>query len=159
MFHQAAARDPTLHWDTIKEDIYVWAITQRHNTSLVHFNFSRTPPLFVTDSQYQLVLGPQQPNQAKRLHRTLHTLQKAKKPASGTVREAAQGGRNASSHTSAGTQAARVSTLAKCVPNVIELQRALTPLRHSQDKAWTHWLLSSIKNGVTLGYDGPRGPI
>ena len=26
-----------------------------------------------------------------------------------------------------GTQAARVSTLAKCVPNVLEIQRALTP--------------------------------
>ena len=60
-----------------------------------------------------------------------------------------------------------MSTLAKCVPNVLELQRALTPLRHSQferelvnhpDKAWTHWLLSSIRNGVALGYDGPRGP-
>ena len=97
-------------------------------TTLVHFNFSRTPPLFMTDSKYQLVLGPQQPSQAKRLHHTLHTLQKAKKPASGTMQDVAQGGRNASSDTSAGTQAARVSTLAKCVPNVLELQRALTPL-------------------------------
>ena len=26
------------------------------------------------------------------------------------------------------------------------------------DKAWTHWLLDSIKNGVTLGYDSPRSP-
>ena len=60
-----------------------------------------------------------------------------------------------------------MSTLAKCAPNVLELQRVLTPLRHSQferelvnhpDKAWTHWLLNSIKNGVALGYDGPRGP-
>jgi len=33
LFHQAAACDPTLHWDTIKEDIYVWAITMCHNTS------------------------------------------------------------------------------------------------------------------------------
>ena len=33
LFRQATARDPTLRWDTIKEDIYVWAITQRHNTS------------------------------------------------------------------------------------------------------------------------------
>ena len=122
-----------------RKDIYVWAIMYHHI---------------------------QQPSQAKRLHRMLHTLQKAKKSASGTMRDAAQGGRNASSHTSAGTQAARVSTLAKCVPNVLELQRALTPLRHSQfegelvnhpDKACTDWLLSSIKNGVALGYDGPRG--
>jgi len=75
------------------------------------------------------------------------------------MQDTAQGGRNASSHTSAGTQAAWLSTLAKCVPNILELQRALTPLRHSQferelvnhpDKAW---LLSSIKNEVALGYD------
>ena len=33
LFRQGAARDPTLHWDIIKEDIYVWPITQRHNTS------------------------------------------------------------------------------------------------------------------------------
>ena len=60
-----------------------------------------------------------------------------------------------------------MSTLAKCAPNVFELQRALTPLRHSQferellnlqDKAQTHWLLNSIKNGVALGYDGQSGP-
>ena len=37
LFRQAAARDPTLRWDTIKEDIYVWAITQCHNTSTVQF--------------------------------------------------------------------------------------------------------------------------
>ena len=137
-------------------------------STLVHPNFSQAPPLFVTDSQYQPVLGPYQPSQAKRLHHTPHTLQKAKKSASGTMRATAQGGgENASSHTSAGTQAARVSTLAKGVPNVLELQRALTPLRHSQfeselvnhpDKTWTHWLLSSIRNGVALGYDGPCGP-
>ena len=136
-------------------------------STLVHPNFSQAPPLFVTNSQYQPVLGPHQPSQAKRPHRTPHTLQKAKKSASGTMRAAAQGGKNASSHTSAGTQAARVSTLAKCVPNVLELQRALTPLQHSQferelfnhpDKAWTDWLLSSIRNGVALSYNGPRGP-
>ena len=37
LFRQAAARDPTLRWDTIKEDIYVWAITQRNNTSTSQF--------------------------------------------------------------------------------------------------------------------------
>ena len=25
------------------------------------------------------------------------------------------------------------------------------------DKAWTHWLLDSIKNGVAVGYDDPYG--
>ena len=37
MFCQAAVHDPTLHWDTIKEDIYVWAITQHHNTGTSPF--------------------------------------------------------------------------------------------------------------------------
>jgi len=110
LFRQTAARDSTLHWDTIKEDI-IMSGPSRIATTVVHFNFSRTPPLFVTNSQYQLVLGPQQPSQAKQLHCTLHTLQKAKISASGTMQDAAQGGRNASSQTSAGTQAARVSTL------------------------------------------------
>ena len=115
-------------------------------TTLVHFNFSLTPPFFLTAFQYQLLLGPQQLSQAKRLHRTLHTLQKAKKSASGTMRDAAQGGRNASSHTSAGTQAARVSTLVKCVPNVLEFQRALTPY---DTVNLTH--LSMFANNALLG--------
>ena len=82
------------------------------------------------------------------------------------MQDVTKGGTNAFSRMSAGTQAARVSTLAKSVLNNLELQRALTPLRHSQferelvnhpDKAWKHWLLDSIMNGVALGYDGPRG--
>ena len=40
LFRQAAARDPTLHWDTIKEDIYAWAIMQCHNTSTSQFQSS-----------------------------------------------------------------------------------------------------------------------
>ena len=47
---------------------------------------------FMTDSQYQPVLAPHQLSQAKRLHRMPHTLQKAKKSASSTMRDAAQGG-------------------------------------------------------------------
>ena len=42
LFRQAAARDPTLRWDTIKEDIYVWAITQRHDTSTSHSQSSNS---------------------------------------------------------------------------------------------------------------------
>ena len=40
LFPQAAAHDSTLHWDTIKEGVYVWAITQRHNTSTSQFQSS-----------------------------------------------------------------------------------------------------------------------
>ena len=122
LFRQAAACDPSLCWDTIKE---ACMSGPSHNaTTLVHPNFSRAPKLFMTDSQSQLVLGPFQLSKAKPLHRMPHTLQKA----SGTMWDTAQGGKNASSHMSAGTQAARVSTLAKSAPNVPELQRALTPL-------------------------------
>lgn len=31
LFRQAAALDQTIRWDSIKEDIYVWALTQRSN--------------------------------------------------------------------------------------------------------------------------------
>ena len=94
MLRQAAARDPTLHWDTIKEDM---SGPSRSATTL---NFSRTPPLFVTNSQYQLVLGPQQLSQAN--NSTAHYIhcRRQKKSASCTMQDAAQGGRNASSHTS-----------------------------------------------------------
>ena len=143
----------------------------RSAMTLVPLTPSRATPLFVTDFQYQPVWGPHQTRQPKRLHRMPHTRQKAKKSASGTMQDIAKGGMNAFSCISAGTQAARVSTLAKSVPNDLELQRALTPppppydtfqfereLVNHPDKAWTHWLLDSIKNGVALGYNGPRGP-
>ena len=29
LFHQAAARDPLLHWDTLQEDLLVWCSTRR----------------------------------------------------------------------------------------------------------------------------------
>ena len=163
-FRQTAVRDPTLRWDTIKEDIYVWAITQRQNTST--FQFQSNTSTFHDRLPISACLGPPAAESGKATPPHATYTAEGKESASGTLQDAGQGGRNASSHTSAGSQAARVSTLAKCVPNVLELQRALTPLRHSQferelvnhpDKAWTHWLLSSIKNGVALGYDGPHG--
>ena len=33
LFHQAATHDPTLHWDELKEDVYVWCFT-RHASPL-----------------------------------------------------------------------------------------------------------------------------
>lgn len=81
----------------------------------------------------------------------------------------------------AGTSIARVRTLAKGAPKNPELRRALpqrhsqiesessyTPLQYAQfakelkhhpDKSWTSDLLQSIQHGVTLGYEGPRGPM
>ena len=127
LFHQAAACDPTLRWDIIKKHIYVWAITQHHhNISMSQFQSSTSTfrdQLPISAS----LQGPHQPSQAKRLHCMPHKLQKAKKPASGTMWDAAQGGKNASSHMSAGTQAARLSTLTKCVPNVLKAPASSHP--------------------------------
>ena len=106
---------------------------------------SRTPPNFP--------LGPA-------------TCQTAKKYANVTTWVNVLGATTASSPITAGDPVARVSTLAKGAPKS-EPQRAITPLRHSQfekelahhpDKAWSTWLLKSLNEGVSLGYDGPRGP-
>ena len=61
LFRQAAERDPTLRWDTIKEDIYVWAITQRHDSSASHPLSSN--PTFCDRLQLSARLGPP-PNEA-----------------------------------------------------------------------------------------------
>ena len=70
------------------------------------------------------------------------------------------------SPTAAGSLAATRRTQAEGAPNT-DPQRGHTPLRHSQfgsslanhpDKAWVSWLLDAIRNGVSLGYTGPRGP-
>ena len=45
LFQQAAALDPSLRWDAIKEEIYVWALTQRHNFRDRGFNTSRLGPM------------------------------------------------------------------------------------------------------------------
>lgn len=67
----------------------------------------------------------------------------------------------------AGTPNVRVTTLARGARNSSELQRAHTPLRHSQferelahhpDKAFTSQLLTSLQHGVDIGYKGPVGP-
>ena len=166
VLHQAVARDPTLRWDTIKEDIYVWAITQRLNTSASQFQSSTSTFCHRLPISARLGPLPAESGKASPPHAT-YTAEGKEICKWYNAGRCTRGGENASSHTSAGTQAARVSTLAKGVPNVLELQRALTPLRHSQfeselvnhpDKTWTHWLLSSIRNGVALGYDGPCGP-
>ena len=70
LFRQAAARDPILHWDTIKEDIYVWAITQRHNTSTSQFQPSTST--FRDRLPISARLGPPsaEPGKATPLHAT-----------------------------------------------------------------------------------------
>ena len=43
LFRQAAARDPTLRWDAIKEDIYVWAFSKQHQKPST--SFCEKPPI------------------------------------------------------------------------------------------------------------------
>ena len=67
----------------------------------------------------------------------------------------------------AGTPTVRATTLARRAQNGPELQRAHTPLRHSQferelahdpDKAFTLQLRTALQHGVDIGYKGPVGP-
>ena len=58
LFRQAAV----LCWDTIKEDIHVWAIMQRHDTSTPH-----------SQSSNSTFCDPHQIRQPKRLHCMPHT--------------------------------------------------------------------------------------
>ena len=54
-------------------------------------------------------------------------------------------------------------TQAKGAPSSLELQRAHTPLRHSQfERELVHhpnksFILMALHNGVDIGYTGPRG--
>ena len=72
LFRQAAARDPTLRWDTIKEDIYVWAITHHHNTST--FQFQSNTSTFRDRLPISARLGPPAAESGKATppHTTLH---------------------------------------------------------------------------------------
>ena len=78
---------------------------------------------------------------------------------------------NATMSTSAGVQVVVGTTLLQPAltpsKHPCELQRAHTPLRSSTfeqelrshpNKAWTSWLLASIDNVVSNGYNGPRFP-
>ena len=58
-------------------------------------------------------------------------------------------------------------TQVKGAPSKLELQRAHTPLRHSQferelarhpNKLFASYLLTALHDGVDIGYTGPRGP-
>ena len=59
LFRQAAALDRSLRWDTIKEDVYVWSITQRHS--------------FREKSSISSRLGPPNTDTTKPPDRTTHT--------------------------------------------------------------------------------------
>ena len=135
MFRQAAARDPTLHWDTIEEDIYVWAITQRHNTSTFEFQ-SRTSTF-----QDQLPI-------LARLGRPSAESGKVTPPHA--------------TYTSEGKEICKRYNAGCCIrgEECIFTHICWHPgcLVEHPGKAWTHWLLNSIKNGVAPGYDSPRGP-
>ena len=157
LFRQTTAQDPSLRWDTIKEDIYVWTITKKGQS------FRDKPSIMSR-------LGPPASDASNRAHTKPTNLEPtpgvARRYASGTILATVPSGINASLHMPAGSQAAMRRTQAEGAPSS-DPQRGHTPLRHSQfgrelvnhrDKAWVSWLLQAICNGVSLGYTGPRGP-
>ena len=167
LFRRAAAQDPTLRWDAIKEDIYVWAFI-KHTQKPAH-TFRDKPPSQAV-SGHQLL-----PHQSNPLTESpsplteLPTPQLAKKYASDSTLLSAPEGMTASSPMCVGTSTARVHTLARGAPINPELQRAHqrhsqigskkshTPLQYTQferelqhhpDKSWTYNLLHSIQLGL-----------
>ncbi len=141
-----------------------------------------TNPPSQADSGHQLMLHRSCPlTESPSPLTELHTPQLAKKYASDSTLPSAPEGMNVSLPTCVGTSTARVHTLARGAPRSPELQRAhqqrrsqleseksYTPLQHAQfeselqhhpDKSWTSNLLQSIQLGVTLGCEGPRGPM
>ena len=105
---QAAAQDHTLRWNTIKEDVYMWALTQRQN--------------FCGQNHITSRLGPEpsatKPFSDKATHTTTGK-DICKRYNLAKVLET-----STPSPMSAGTTDARVSTLAKGAPRRHELQRA-----------------------------------
>ena len=136
---------------------------------------------FVTNHQLQVVSGHQLTQHQGCLQTESRTPLPAKKYASDSTYPSAPEGMTVSSPTCAGTNTARVHTRAGGAPQNPELQRAHqqrhsqieseksnTPLqythfeselKHHPDKSWSLNLLQSIQLGVTLGYEGPRGPM
>ena len=121
---------------------------------------------FVTEHQSQHTWVPQL-SQTLPLLTEQRMLPVAKKSANASIWANVQKVTIASSPTSVGTPTARVTTLARGAPSGIELQRAHTPLRHSQferelalhpDKAYTLQLLTALQHGVDIGYKAPVGP-
>ena len=161
MLRQAAACDRSVRWDIPKEDIYVWALTQP--TSVGH-----GPHSFRDHSRIpvSMRLGPP-PNQPIPPPLGLPTPVVEKKSVNDLISQNVQKATNAYSPTYAGTKTAWETTQAKGAPNKIELQRAHTPLRHSQferelahhpNKSFTSRILTALHDRVDIGYMGPRSP-
>ena len=94
-----------------------------------------------------------------------HTLPAAKKSVNASID--VPKAKTASLPIPAGTPTVRATTLARRAQNGPELQRAHTPLRHSQferelahhpGKAFTLQLRTALQHGVDIGYKGPVGP-
>ena len=121
---------------------------------------------FVTECQSQHVWVHQSSLTPPRLTEQ-HTLPTAKKSVNASILADVPKAKTASLPIPAGTPTVRATTLARCAQNGPELQRAHTPLRHSQferelahhpDKAFTLQLRTALQHGVDIGYKGPVGP-
>eukprot|EP00731_Ephydatia_muelleri_P000990 Em0001g990a len=157
LFRQAVARakDQTVRWDNLKEDLLVW---QASATLVPGRSAGRAYPSLIKVPQLlQEVLVPATPP-------TMVESQLTRRCAAVSMLEGATG-QTALTSTSAPSQAAERLTLPTLVPTPLrwphELQRARTPLRgsafelelsHHPDKAWVSRLLIGINNGVSTGY-------
>ena len=160
LFRQGAARDPSVRWDRMNEEISL----ARPPTG-PQPNPARLGPAPTT-------LGPthQAPTQLFGLPTPQQSRMSPTRPKGGRyangLTSASACGRIAASRTSAGPPPAPGRTPARGAPSApSELPGAHTPLRHAQferelsqhpDKARVSKLLHGLRFGVRLGYTGPR---
>ena len=174
LFRQAAARDPTLRWDAIKEDIYVWAFSKQHQKPSSSFReklpiTSRLgPPTYATtklptDRVTHTTAGKEickRFNSSKCTrgddcvfaHVCWHQHCQGPHPGKGCTKKP-WAPESSSTTTLPNREREKSHT---CPLQYTQFKREL---KHHPDKSWTLNLLQSIRLGVTLGYEGPRGPI
>ena len=158
LFRQAAARDRTMRWDSPKEDIYVWALTQPSlSGSIVHGGRS-----FRDRAPITARLGPpvkHNPLTSDRAPRMPSGKEICKRFILGKCTR----GEDCVFAHKCWYSNCRATTLARSAQNAPELQRGHTPrysqfereLVHHPDKAFTSKLLTALQQGVDIGYKSP----
>lgn len=187
LFRRAASHDPSLRWDVVKEDMYVWSLACQPRTAPSRSCCSpgRASPLLPWDppmaSSQRASRDLQQPfwetpstpfetNQppsppALGCHHDSLTRSRTRPPvgrfAAGTTSGSVPKGTGASSHTSVGPRPATGPG------SPAELLRAPTPLRWFQFEKELRQhqtglgffsLLQGISKGIDIGYMGPGTP-
>ena len=141
LFHQAAAHDPTLNWDELKEDIYVWCLPVtplRTGLQIV----APLPPCspFVTASTGQTSPVASAHHPLLPLSLKPHSQPLAVRSARNTISADVEGKTSARMPMYAGHQAAMAPIQAGAAPSGAERE-----LVHHPDKAWVSKLLHGIR--------------